>query len=227
MLVPVTENGEYAKTIAAAMAPLLKSQGFRKRANSFNRQAADGLVHHVSVHLGAFDPSGIHNVPGLLRDTYGMFSIRLGVFIPAMERLRVPVSSWVASSHCSLRWDLGTLSPSDSEMWWDLRDRFAVEEVCERLLAVGFPQLDLYRSAESVVAAYESRGHGIFGPTANNSSAIDIADLLIDMGDRVRAEAVLSSYVDTLQSSNHDAHKEYFRELLLGLGFVKLAARVS
>ena len=222
----VTENGDYAKTIAAAIAPLLKSHGFQKRANSFNRQATDGLVHHVSVQLGAYDPSGIHNVPGLLRDNYGMFSIRLGVFVPAMERLRVPVSSWISYSHCSLRWDLGTISPDGSEKWWDLRDRFAIEEVCEELLAAGFPRLDLYPSAESVVAAYELHGSGIFGPSANHSSAIDVADLLIDSGDRVRAEAVLSSYVDYLRMSDHEAHKEYFRDYLLSLGFDGLASKV-
>lgn len=83
----MTENGEIAKTIGAALGVPLKAAGFRKRANSFNRSAQDGIIHHVSIQLGSYDPSGIHAVPGLIPDLYGKFRVNLGVYVPAMNRM--------------------------------------------------------------------------------------------------------------------------------------------
>ena len=78
----MTENGDLAKSISVEMSHVLKPAGFRKRANSFNRTVQDRLVHHVSIQLGAYDPSGQHAVPGLLPDMYGRYRVNLGVSFP-------------------------------------------------------------------------------------------------------------------------------------------------
>lgn len=63
MLTSMTENGEIAKSIGAALAVPLKAAGFRKRANSFNRPARDGMVHVVSIQLGPYEHFGAPAVP--------------------------------------------------------------------------------------------------------------------------------------------------------------------
>lgn len=85
----MTENGEIAKSIGAALGVPLKAVGFRKRANSFNRSVRDGLVHVVSVQLGPFGPSGIHAVPGLVPDLYGRYTVNRGIHVPEMGRRAV------------------------------------------------------------------------------------------------------------------------------------------
>src|SRR5215217_4901784 len=125
----MTENGDIAKTISAALGIPLNAAGFRKRANSFNRTAADVLVHHLSVQLGSFDPSGIHAVPGLVPDHSGRFTVNLGVHVPAMSRMGSPRSSWVNDYSCQLWWRLGNLLAGGFDQWWDLRDRVALDEV--------------------------------------------------------------------------------------------------
>ena len=103
----MTENGDLAKSISAALTAVLKPVGFRKRANSFNRPAENGLVHQVSLQLGSYDPSGIHAVPGLVPDLYGRFRVNLGVYVPEMNRMSSPRSRWINDYDCHLRWGLG------------------------------------------------------------------------------------------------------------------------
>lgn len=47
---------EAMSSVVATTAPLMKAAGFNKRRYAFNRQVRDGLVHHLSFQMGAFDP---------------------------------------------------------------------------------------------------------------------------------------------------------------------------
>jgi Domain of unknown function (DUF4304) len=223
----VTENGEIAKTIGNALGVHLKAAGFRKRANSFNRSAKDGLVHHVSIQLGAYDPSGIHAVPGLLPDLYGRFRVNLGVYVPAMNRMGSPRSNWINDYNCKLRWGLGDFMPGGFDQWWDLRDRLALEEVTEVLFKRGLPHLDGFRDSESVLAAYAADGARAFGPIASVAVALDIADLLLSRGEREEAETLLTTYVSDVAAGDHRGHKEYLRGYLTQRGFERLGDRLG
>ena len=220
----MTENGDIAKTIGAAIAPALKAAGFRKRANSFNRPVADGMVHRVAVELGAFDPCGIHHVAGLNPDRYGGFEIRLGIYVPAMTRLIPPPSGWVTAGHTRAKWSLSELAPGLDE-WADIRDRVAVEAVTEAIATVGLAHLDSLSDYASLIEAYERQGPIAFGRYENESVALDVADLHLARGDARRARRVLESYLDYLTTRDHPEHKEHVRDVLRDKGFTDLAER--
>lgn len=218
----MTDNGDLAKTISAALSDDLKPAGFRKRANSFNRAVNDGLVHHVSVQLGPYDPSGIHSVPGLVPDLYGRYRVNLGVYVPEMNRMGSPRSSWINDYNCQLRWGLGDFMPGGFDQWWDLRDRLSLEEVSRVLATRALPHLDQFSTAEQVLDAYEEHGSRAFGPITSEAAALDVADLLIARRRRSDAERLLQAYVVSVSLGDHTGHKEYLRRNLAERDFESL-----
>ena len=220
----MTDSGDIAKSIGVALAQRIKGKGFRKRANSFNRLANDAIVHHVSVQLGSYDPTGMHAIPGLLPNLYGKYRVNFGVYVPGMDRMGAPRSSWINDYDCQLHWGLGNLMPGGSDRWWDLRDRLAVEEVGDLVMALGVPKLDSFPDIESVLRAYELDGEAAFGPVTSEAAALDVADLLLSRGERGRAQMLLKSYVEKMRTSNHVGHKTYLREYLVEREFHDLAA---
>jgi hypothetical protein len=223
----VTENSEIAKTIGLALAIPLKAAGFRKRGNSFNRSADDGLVHLVSIQLGPYDPSGIHAVAGLVPDLYGRFRVNLGVHVPAMNRVGSPRSAWINDYNCALRWSLGYFMPGGFDQWWDLRDRLALEEVTEVLVTRALPHLDGFRDSASVLAAYAAGGTRAFGPITPAAAVLEVADLLLSLGERGEAEQVLTNYVSEVAREDHPRHKDYLREYLIQRDFRRLGDQLA
>lgn len=223
----MTENGELAKSISVALHEVLKPAGFRKRSNSFNRSVSDGLVHHVSVQLGSHDPSGKHAVPGLLPDLYGRYRINLGVYVPAMNRMGSPRSTWINDYNCQLRWGLGDFLPGGFDQWWDLRDRVSVEEVSRVLAEAALPRVDYFDSADRVLEAWEAQGPPAFGPITPDAAALDVADLLISRDRRDDARQLLESYVESVSIGNHAGHKQYLRTYLVERDFNSLATQLQ
>jgi hypothetical protein len=83
---PVTTAAAQAmKDLIAAVQPTLKEWHYRKRGNTFNRSIEpDGIIHVVSFQMGAFNPPGTAEIPGLRPDLYGRFTINLGVWLPGI-----------------------------------------------------------------------------------------------------------------------------------------------
>ncbi len=218
----MTENGELARSISLALHQILKAAGFRKRANSFNRSANDGLVHHVSVQLGSYDPSGKHAIPGLVANLYGRYRVNLGVYGPEMNRMGQPRSTWANDNDCQLRWGLGDFMPGGFDQWWDLRDRLSVEEVSRVLAETALPHLDQFTTAQHVLDAWEESGPRAFGPITPEAAALDVADLLIARGRRDDARLLLESYVESVSLGDHTGHKQYLRTYLAERDFESL-----
>lgn len=223
----MTENGDLAKTISTALSDSLRPAGFRKRANSFNRIVRDGLVHHVSVQLGPYDPSGIHAVPGLVPDLHGRYRVNLGVYVPEMNRGGSPRSNWINDHNCQLRWGLGDFMPGGFDQCWDLLDRLSVEEVSRVLASRALPHLDLFSSADQVLDAFEAEGPRAFGPITPASAALDVADLLLARRRRADAERLLREYVQFVSRGDHGGHKEYLRGYLTQREFESLGRSVQ
>jgi hypothetical protein len=218
----MTVNGDLAKSVSLALHEVLKPAGFRKRANSFNRPAGDGLVHHVSVQLGACDPSGKHAVPGLVPALHGRYRVNLGVYVPEMNRMSSPRSTWIHDYDCQLRWGLGDFMPGGFDRWWDLRDRVSVEVVTRVLTDGALPHLDRFATAQGILDAWEDGGTRAFGPTTPRAAALDVADLLIARDRRDNAGRLLESYVQSASLGDHGGHKEYLRQYLTERGFEPL-----
>jgi hypothetical protein len=86
---------EAMSAVVAALAPVLKDAGFKKRRYSFNRSADDGLVHVFDFQMGPSDPPGATHIPGLTDNLHGKFTVNLGVYSPDMTRLGAPAASRV------------------------------------------------------------------------------------------------------------------------------------
>jgi hypothetical protein len=222
----VTVNSDLAKSISSDLASVLKPAGFRKRANSFNRRVQDGVVHHISLQLGSYDPSGQPDIPGLRVSRHGRYRVNLGVHVPEMNRMGSPRSTWIFDYNCNLRWGLGDFMPSGFSQWWDLRDRLAIEEIRDALEHVALPRLTAFNDGQSVLDAYAEKGERAFGPIAPKAVALDVADLLLARGQRDEAAALLGSYATGALGELHPAHKDYLRRYLAERDFEELSQSV-
>ncbi len=179
-------------------------------------------MHHVSVQLGAYDPSGKHAVPGLVADLYGRYRINLGVYVPEMNRMGSPRSTWINDYNCQLRWALGDFLQGGFDQWWDLRDRLSVEEISRILANRALPHLNQFSSADRLLDAYYEHGPRAFGPITPKAAALDVADLLVARNRREGARYLLETYVESVMLGDHSGHKEYLQEYLAERGFEAL-----
>jgi hypothetical protein len=119
-----TVAGQAMKELVAAVQPTLKERQFRKRGNAFNRTAKpDGLVHVINFQMGAFDPPGTVETPGLRPNLYGRFTINLGVWLPGVMEpgdLAPRARPFVNEYNCHLRERIGFLLPQHQDTWWPL-----------------------------------------------------------------------------------------------------------
>ena len=95
------------------MTSLLKTIGFRKSGNNYNRPVADGLVQVVSFQSGQY-----------VSMYHGYFTVNLGVYIPCvgMFEERVPRGRAVAEPYCDIRSRLSAVSQLGEDRWWPLDD---------------------------------------------------------------------------------------------------------
>ena len=95
---------EAIRPTVAAVADLLRSQGYRKRGNRFNRRLPDdGVLHVISFQLATnrgFEPMEEKVVWG--HHYYGTFTVNIGVFAPALGELSSS-SDFVADWDCPIR----------------------------------------------------------------------------------------------------------------------------
>src|SRR5262249_7835333 len=112
--------------LVAAVHPRLKDLRFRKRRHTFNRIIQpDGLIHEINFQMGAFDPPGTAEIPGLRPNLYGRFTINLGVWLPGLTEpgSRSPAhhsARFINDYNCHLRARIGELLPEAADTWWRL-----------------------------------------------------------------------------------------------------------
>jgi len=187
--------------VVRRVAPVMKANGFRKRRHSFNRGAGDGIVHHLSFQMGAFDPPGTVEIPGLRPNLYGKFTVNLGVFVPAMSRMGAPRSDWINDYNCQLRKRLGELLPEQADVWWSLEHADAGEDVRREVSDQALPWLDRFGSYQQIVAIFETAGRDPLG--MHPAAPLDLADLYIVMGDRAKARELLVHYAAAEHAPGH------------------------
>lgn len=187
--------------VVAASVPEMKAAGFRKRRHAFNRVVSDGLVHHVSFQMGAFNPPGTVEILGLRPNLYGKFTINLGVYVPSMRRTQGAKDGWINDYNCQLRYRLGELLPERRDVWWNLEHADAGRDAARAIAEHALPWLDGLRSNADIVAAYRQSGVEHLG--VNASGMLDIADLYLALNDRADAHELLSQYVRRTMIGHH------------------------
>jgi hypothetical protein len=218
-----TPYAEAMSGIVRECSPLLKGRGFKKRRHSFNRAAPDGLVHVAHFWMAPFEPSAWTEIPGLRERRYGGFRLDFGVWVPAMDRSRLPRSEWVNEYNCNLRAPIGRLiDPSSwADFWWDLQREDAAQIAMAGLIDYGLPWLDRFISAEDILEAFEAEGSIAIGMTP--AGALDIADLYASRGRSGDSRRTLEDYVAASKSRNH---AEYLAKYLVERGHGDLVSQI-
>jgi hypothetical protein len=200
----------------------MKARAFRKRRHSFNRAASDGIVHVLSFQMGAFDPPGTVEIPGLRPNLYGKFTVNLGVYAPAMQRSGASPSGWVNEYNCQLRMRLGQLLPEHFDVWWNLGHIDAAEDVARAIDEHGLPWLDRLGSYAAILRVYEAEGRTGLG--LHPAAPLDIADLHLALGQVAEARAVLAKYV---AQKHQPGHAEYIAKYLTEWGLTDLISAIN
>ena len=97
----------------------LKSLGFKKKRNTFNRNTSDGLTQVINFQAGRYEPlaievSGLHHPNAL----YGSFTINLGIFVPEYTFEEHKITEFVQEYDCAIRSRIGQLSNNEELLYW-------------------------------------------------------------------------------------------------------------
>ncbi len=202
--------------IVASIAPSMKAAGFRKRRHTFNRRVGDdGFVQMLNFQMGAFDPPGTVEIPGLRPNLYGRFTVNLGVFVPAIQRGGLAERDWYSDYHCQVRKRIGELLEEQADVWWRLDHPDTEADVAATIRDHGLPWLARFENYVGLLDLWGSGGGAAVG--LNYPAApLDIADVLLHLGRKSDAEAVLRDYVG---KEHVVGHADVVRTYLLDRGF--------
>lgn len=148
----MTVQSDLAKSVTRAMRPELSLAGFRKRANTFNRRATDGIIHSIRLRM-------CHYNARYARPTSrpGPYVLDLGVHLPGMVEFDVPDGKWIRWEDCQLRWYSFQLGEPKAPIW-SLYDRLDVEDVLHFVGDTVIPHLDRFWSVQQILDIYTAEG---------------------------------------------------------------------
>jgi len=68
--------------------------------------------------MGASDPPGTTDIPGLRETRHGLFTINLGVYVPEVARHHIGggAKAWIQDFHCCVRTRLGEACGEDQDI---------------------------------------------------------------------------------------------------------------
>jgi Domain of unknown function (DUF4304) len=224
---------EYARKMDAAVraaAPLLRERGFKKQRHVFNAEPEPGLTQVLTFQMGAHQPPGSGEVPGLRENLYGRFTINLGLHFaevaelpkrsPGVAFLREhglpvppprPPPKFLNEGHCHVTKRLGKLIEGRDE-WWSLEVPEADLELhVPRLVeAYALPFFDRFDSRSAVVDAWHADD-----PALQYSPAFPIAVIHARRGETAEAEQLLAA---ELRDTEHPGARQSILDAAAHLG---------
>ncbi len=216
----MTQADSSMARVVEAVAPILKTAGFRKRRYGFNCSRDDGVVQVVHFQMGSKLPPGASAVPPFRMDMYGKFTINLGVYMPALARqLLLPMpKGWINQYDCHLRQRIGMLFADPADTWWSLADADLAAEVAREAVShFALPWLESVSTVDDIHRRYLTHGGHAVG--LGVGAPLQIALLYIDRGEIDVAEHILR---DFLAGDLTVPHRRHVAELLprYGLGYL-------
>lgn len=209
-----TPHAEAMDEIEAALRPLMKAEGWRCRARTFNRLTEDGLTQVVNFQMARSNPPGTYIIPWFRENLYGRFTINLGISVPEVAKHLAHKHgvSWIEEGHCCIRARIGEAS-GKPDLWWLTRaDSKVIDDVRHHLQRYGFPFLDRFATRDKILAEWRDRAHQIPGSSAPR---IVMAIILAGRGETEQARAQLARQV---QETQVPRHAEHVRNLAKTLG---------
>jgi hypothetical protein len=223
-----SEPGREMGDLQKKLNPVFKERHFRRRARTYNRTTANGLIHVVNFQMGRFDPPGTVSIPGFRENVYGRFTVNVGVYVPEVQ---VSVSGekepkFVAEYCCCVRERLGLLGPEHVNVWWELHNdddsaEEVVDEIRQRLEADAFPFLARFETRDALLKELldDAPAKGNRSPR----SRIVCAIVLAARGQRSEARSLLIAHRAThIREGGHPGHLKYIDDLAVKLGLDSL-----
>jgi Domain of unknown function (DUF4304) len=109
--------------IKEGLAPLLKKEGFRRKARNFYREYQD-RIEVINVQAGKWN-EGVE----------GQFTINAGVYYPEIAEITeaIPIKGMPKEYDCTIRERIGLLTPEKKDEWWKIDSSTNDSEVSERV----------------------------------------------------------------------------------------------
>ena len=185
--------------IVQVVQPSLKSAGYRRSGNRFNRKTEPGIVQVISFQMGAFNPPGTVEIGGLRPNLYGRFTVNLGVFLEAVMPYdkTPPPKSFVNDYNCHIRRRIGELLDNPADYWWPLEPPTAapaIRELIETRVADWMQHFSTWRTILTDLEAVSPDSRAVRG----GPDKILAIWMLLAGGDRPRAQQTFSAYVATV-----------------------------
>jgi hypothetical protein len=164
---PATPSQLALREAQAPVTRALKSLGFKKIGNYYNRTVQDGLVQVVGFQSGQAG-STVH----------GKFTINLGVYVPCIAEIEgnAATGRCVTDAHCEIRSRLSEVCGFGRDKWWQLDESAAEsgEVVADVLLSHGVPFLERYASNAAIIDCFEREGFLPFHNSKRSMLAVAI-----------------------------------------------------
>lgn len=188
-----------------AQAPVtraLKSLGFKKTGNYYNRTVQDGLVQVVGFQSGQ-----------AVSILHGNFTVNLGVYVPCIAEIEgnAAKSRCVTDAHCEIRSRLSDAANLGQDKWWPLNESASQsgEVIADALLSHGVPFLDLYASNAAIIDQFERDGFLPFHNSARSMLAVAIIQWSIGAINESRSMFELAS----IEPSHNSRFRENVRKV--------------
>ena len=130
--------------IREGLAPLLKRNGFKKKARNFYREF-ENRIEVINVQAGKWNEGN-----------EGQFTINVGVYYPDISKITdaVPVKGLPKEYDCTVRERIGLLTPENQDRWWkvdsSVNDSELAENVANQVDALCLPWLSEMSDLETV-----------------------------------------------------------------------------
>lgn len=188
-------SSEYAAKLAEAVravAPLLRERGFKKQRNAFNRESEPGLVQVITFQMGAHQPPGTVEIPGLRESLYGAFTINLGLHFDEVRELGrlKPRGKFVREGECHVTTRIGNLLRDGADVWWklDLPEDELRTLVRQLISDRALPFLDRFDSRGALLDGWHNSD-----PNVRYTPAFTIAVIHATRGDTAVAEELIAA----------------------------------
>jgi Domain of unknown function (DUF4304) len=217
---------EYARKMDAAVravVPLLRERGFKKQRHVFNAEPEPGLTQVLTFQMGAHQPPGAAEVPGLRENLYSRFTINLGLHLaevaelpkrsPGVAFLREqglpvppprPRPKFLNEGHCHLTTRLGQLIDG-RDTWWslDVPEAELQMHVPRLLDEYALPFFNRFNSRSAIIDAWNASD-----PAVRYTPKFTIAVIQAQRGETGEAE-------DLLAAELHDTDRPAARQEIL------------
>lgn len=188
-----------------AQAPVtraLKSLGFKKIGNYYNRTVQDGLVQVVGFQSGQ-----------AVSIFHGNFTVNLGVYVPCIAQIEgnAATGRCITDAHCEIRSRLSEVANLGRDKWWPLDESASQsgEVIADALLSHGVPFLDLYASNAAIIDRFEHDGSLPFHNSARSMLAVAIIQWSIGATNESRSMFEKAC----IEPSNNSRFPEYVRKV--------------